>query len=347
MENFNFAKTCIGSMPHENTDEIVVHILKTFREIPFWPQMAKRSFYESMYVQYSEGFPGLVIDEKNKKVYAKKDDNFYPQLEQALENFLNGEVEAFKIDKKYALGLSDFINLAPKTVDKKSLKFLKGQVTGPVSYAMTMKDAEGQSIMYTKELEELIPKFLGMKAKWQIRQFKKIHDKVIIFLDEPYITSIGSSYVNMDKDKSKEMINESAGMIKDEGALCGIHCCGNTDWDFIMGLNIDILNFDAYSFMNEFLLYEKKIKEFLLKGKAIAWGIVPTASEELKKTDKEKLVAKLMLGIDRLIKSGVDKETLSRQSIITPSCGMGTLTKEESFKVFELLEGVSQGVEKF
>ncbi len=37
-------------------------------DIPFWPQLSNFSFYEDMYAQTSESFPGVVVDPDGKKV---------------------------------------------------------------------------------------------------------------------------------------------------------------------------------------------------------------------------------------------------------------------------------------
>ena len=55
--------TMIGSVPHQDI-ESAIELLKRFPlDIPAWPQLPKRSFKEGMMPQYSEGFPGIKIDE--------------------------------------------------------------------------------------------------------------------------------------------------------------------------------------------------------------------------------------------------------------------------------------------
>lgn len=342
MEDFNFCKTCIGSTPYKDSNKTVKEIIESFGEIPFWPQLPKRSFLENMYAQYSENFPGIVIDSDSKKIFVDEKKDFSSKLEEVFQKYLDGDLGFFSMGKDYAEGLHNFLDFKKELSSNPRLKFLKGQITGPISFGLTIKDASGKSIIYLKEFEELIPKFLGMKVKWQIRKLKEIFKNIIIFIDEPYLTSIGSSFVNIDKEKSLSAINETISFIKEEGALSGLHCCGNTEWDFLLKSDIDILSFDAYNYMKEFLLYSKDIKDFLDKGKAIAWGIVPTSSEELKKVDTKALSKRLLDVIEDLCRKGIAKDKLISSSIVTPSCGCGTLTVEECDKVFKLLEDVSK-----
>lgn len=333
MENFNFSKTCIGSVPHEDANAVVKQIITSFKEIPFWPQMPKRSFLENMYAQYSEGLPGIVVNEKSKKILIDMKKDLSSDMEWVFKKFLDNDLESFSIKEKYAEGLHRFLDKKKVLQSNADIKYLKGQIIGPISFGLTIKDASGKSIIYFKEYEELIPKFLGMKAKWQVRRLKNIYDKVMIFIDEPYLASIGSSVVNIDKEKTKQAINEVSSMIKEEGGLSGLHCCGNTEWEYLLSLDIDILSFDAYNYMKEFLLYKDAIKNFLKRGKTIAWGIIPTSSVELKKTNSKTLIKKLTEAIASI--------SSSASSIVTPSCGCGTMSVEECEKVFELLEEVS------
>ena len=347
MNNFNFSKTCIGSVPHTDTGSIVKEITASFREIPFWPQLPKRSFLENMYAQCSENIPGIVIDRQAKKIFVDTKHDLFGDIEKVLQKYLDNDLGFFSVGKEHAEGLYKFLDMKKGLSASPDLKSLKGQITGPVSFGLTVKDNSGKSIMYLKEFEELIPKFLGMKARWQAKKLKEIDKKVIIFIDEPYLTSIGSSYVSINKDKALESINEVVSLIKQEGAVSGLHCCGNTEWDFLLKSDIDILSFDAYNYMKEFLLYAEDIKNFLNQGKSIAWGIVPTNQEGLKKENTESMVNKMIESLDKLKEKGIDVELLCASSIITPSCGCGTLTVESCEKVFDILDSASKELKNF
>ena len=54
----------IGSLPHTRPPAACDRVLESFPQIPTWPQLPKRSFLENMYVQFSEGFPGVVLEDQ-------------------------------------------------------------------------------------------------------------------------------------------------------------------------------------------------------------------------------------------------------------------------------------------
>jgi len=288
-----------------------------------------------MYCQFSEGLPGVIIDENKRSIYV---DSLAAAsgMEKAYQKYLDGDVEYFKISSPYAEGLYEFMSLFKK--EAPAAKFAKGHITGPVSFALSVTDENKKSLIYDKDIFDIVTKVLAMKARWQIRELKKLSRDVIIFVDEPYLVSIGSSYVNIRADDVIRSLDEIFLAIKEEGALSGIHCCGNTDWPLLLKRGVDILNFDAYNFIKEFFLYHREIKDYIERGSAIAWGIVPS-SEAADSVRAEDIAAKLKAALDVLKNKGVDLSSVS--SLVTPSCGLGTLDENRAKKIVEMVNRVS------
>ncbi|NVL90252.1 MAG: hypothetical protein HWN69_04545, partial [Desulfobacterales bacterium] len=105
----------------------------------------------------------------------------------------------------------------------------------------------------------------------------------------------------------------------------------------------DILSFDAYGFFDRLALYEESLKTFFNQGRILAWGIVPTSdSNEIEKESASSLTAKWEAHADRLESMGIERTKILTQSLITPSCGTGSLTPDKAIKVLEMTRGVSQ-----
>ena len=334
---FAFDATGIGSVPFTDPKKAFRVISENFKTIPFWPQLPKMSYPENMYVQYSERIPGLVVDTAGKNIHIESS-RVASDIEEVYQKYLDGDIDFFKISENYAAGLFEFL----KSAKLNDVKFIKGHITGPVSFGMFLTDEQKRAVIYDKDLFEVLTKVLVMKARWQIKKLKSIFPSVIIFIDEPYLVSIGSSYVNMDMALIGEKLDELIGAIKTEGCLAGIHCCGNTDWQFLLKRGIDILNFDAYNFMKEFLLYGEDIKGFLNRGGTIAWGVIPSSEEVLSVTKKD-IVNRMKDALNKLKDKGIPGPV---SSIITPSCGVGTLKEETAEKVFSLTREVSAELKK-
>ena len=320
----------IGSLPFKNSQEACQFILANFKDdIVFWPQLPRRDFWENMYVQCSQGLPSVEIDRDKKTIFINTEDsNFSKELENCLQNYLDGNTEYFAISEDYASGFYAMLNL----IAKEDLTLFKGQIIGPVSFGLSVKDKNQRAIIYNKDFYQALVKVLTMKANWQIKKIKKASpkSKIIIFIDEPYLVSVGSSFVSLDRKKIINDIDEIIQEIHNQGAVSGIHCCGNTDWSIILQTKVDILSFDAFNYLDNLLLYKKELSNFLEKGGILAWGIVPTSDIIKSKVIKHHLIDKISNAVRK------SEGALSHGGLITPSCGCGTLDLELAKRIHQL-----------
>ena len=322
----NCLTTGIGSVPFTDAKKAVDFVIDNF-DIPFWPQLPRLDFKESMYVQFSEGLPGLKLEKD--KIIVEVD-------EREIENFFQTVIsnpEKLAVSKNYAKGLYALLKA------KQKFEFVKGQITGPISFGLQVCDQDKKPIIYNELLMDALVKNLSAKAKFQEQQLKKVSKNVVIFIDEPFMSAFGSAMVSLSREQVVSYLNE---ILNNLGCIKGIHCCSNTDWSVLLDMNIDIISFDAYGYFDKFVIYADKIKKFLSDGKIIAWGIVPTNKEDLAKETADKLVGKFELQVKELSKNtNIKAEQILKQSLITPSCGTGSLGEEGALRVFELTKSVS------
>ena len=317
----------IGSLPYANA-ESALEIAKTL-DIPAWPQLPKKGFFENMYVQQSSGMPGARLDGEN--LYFETED-IEEELTSFYEKYLEADYEYFAIKEDWAEGFYAFLNNPPKT------QYAKGQITGPISFGLTVCDKTKKPIIYNDTLFEAIRKAIEMKAIWQAEKLSAI-GKPIIFLDEPYLSSFGSCTIPLTKPQVVEWLKDVVLPIKEKGIIVGIHCCGNTDWSILMEADIDILNFDAYNFAHTLRLYKDELYTFLEKGGQLAFGIVPS-SEQINNESVENLHQRLKKEIKSLVDCGIPLQFL-QNFLVTPSCGLGSLSCEIAEKIINTTKQLS------
>jgi methionine synthase II (cobalamin-independent) len=337
--SFNCMGTGIGSLPMTDPDQAAALSISSLPEAPFWPQLPKRSFHEHMDGQYSERLPGLVVDEANKRFSFDTSVDLTPALETFFERYLARDYSFFALSEDYAAGFYGFLRQLNKRFPPAAL-FFKGHVTGPLTAGISFKDETGKDIIHNELVFDAVVKSLAMKAAWQIEMLKPFGKPVIVFIDEPAIESLGSAFSSASPQMVAGKLNEIIETIHERGGISGIHCCGNADWPMLFNTNVDIVNFDAFGYMERVLLYPSEIRKFLGRGGTLAWGIVPTVSYTGSETADE-LISRLNAGLDRLVRAGVDRAMLLRQCIITPSCGMGSLTPQKAEAILRLLREVS------
>lgn len=336
--------TAIGSLPHPDPAEAVRVILGSIPDAPIWPQLPAGGLNEQMEVQYSEGIPRVVIDREKQRMYIDTTGDTSMDLAGFYESFLADDLEAFRITPAFSQGIYALESALQAAGGRRP--FVKLQTTGPISFGLTIVDETKRAIFYNAEFVDVVVKALAMKCRWQIRKFRPYAERVICFVDEPILSAFGSStYVSLTRADVIERLGEVIETIHAEGALAGVHCCGNTEWPLVMDAGADIVNFDAFDYGETILLYPEAMRRHIEAGKALAWGIVPTNSAKVREQTVETLVAKFAGLVEKLAKvTGLDRELIVRQAVITPACGTGSLPVADAELVFKLLRETSEAL---
>ncbi len=332
MTDWNFATTLIGSLPCKSPKEAVDKVLGGHVECPSWPQLPIRGNCESMYLQTGEHLPGIYM--RDDKIIVDLG-NYDPT--EAYMAILGEDVDYFAAMEDHHAGLYEFLSR-----DLSQYKAIKGQVTGPISEGLLVEDSTGRPVIYDESYAEIVRKTVNMAAKWQTRELRKLNDNVIMFFDEPSISLLGTPFASISDEQAVSWINEA---IEGVDAITAIHCCGNTNWPLVLSTNIQLLNFDAYVYGKNITLFPDEIGAFLDRGGILAWGIVPNSSLVEGETP-ESLSDRLCEHIDDLVKKGIDRDVIAKQSMITPQCGLGGAEDDYVNAILELLDGTSKEMRK-
>ncbi len=332
-----FITTGIGSLPITDPDEAVRFALGDGLDIPFWPQLPKRSFRELMVPQYAENLPCLRISDEDKRIWLdfSDPDARAEELAAFYERYLEGDVELGALSHDHAAGWHRFVQALEE--GGKTYPYLKGHITSPITMGLGLNDHEQRAVYYDADIFDCVVKLLEMKARWQAERLRPHCETIIMFLDEPAMAAFGTSaYLSITEADVARAVNEVSKPLRAEHMLVGLHCCGNTDWGMFLDCEIDILNFDAYQFTSALALYPDALKRFLDRGGVLAWGLVSTG-EDAGQAPVEKLLELWHTGSDALVAKGIDREQLTRQSMLTPSCGAGSLEDSVARDVFRSL----------
>jgi hypothetical protein len=327
--------TGIGSLPFTDIDEALDLIFSTCKDVPFWPQLPKRSPRENMYTTFLDGIPCIRFDESKGSAYM--DTRETDGIEKFYDNYYAGNLDAFAILPESAPGFYRFLERLGEV--KSGAKYLKGQLTGPFSMGLGLPDDEGKPVIYNFAYFDIVKKGLQMKARWMLRQIgSEAPDKdLIIFFDEPYMVSFGSAYVSIGKEEAITLFDEVTGGLN---AKRGVHCCGNTDWSVLFNTSIDIVNYDAFSFLDTIFYFKEDLMKFLARGGSICPGIVPSSEKVLEVTLGDIRVLWDVF-VSRMKDIGVDVGR--REWLYTTSCGLGSLSARETEGAMKLLGELTRG----
>jgi len=293
-------------MPHTNINRALEMALSL--DVPFWPQLPRYSYYEDMYVQASEHFPGIILDVE-KRTLRFSIEKFTNELEEAMAHF--EEPEYFDISETYSEVYHRFLKL-----DLADRPAIRGQLEGPISFGFNVVDQDNRPILFDDTVRPFIIEFLARRINIQLSKLKKINQNAFMFIDEPglqFVFSAMSGYGDVAARKDMEIFFSLIERPR------GVHLCGNPDWDFLLGLDLDILSLDVYSNGEVFASYTSSIKKFLDRGGILVWGIVPTNIEPFEKENINSLENRLIEMWTFLDKKGVDRDFLMSRSMLSPA----------------------------
>jgi len=329
--------TGMGSMPHPDPHEALRLIFEAFPTIPYWPQLPRRDFRENMYVQFSEDLVGVKMDLAREWLGVVTGDDTLAQVEAFYARYLEDKPELFAIRQEYAAGLHA---LRDNRDALRAAQWIKGQVTGPISFGLQVVDQNLRPMLYDDTLRDVLVKHLARKAQWQ-ENFLSELGQPLIFVDEPSLALIGASVVALNRDEVVRDLEEVFSALR---GLKGTHCCGNTDWSLLLETSVDVISFDAWNYAENLALFADDVRRFLDRGGVLAWGIVPTVEEEIVRATEESLVARLDAAMDLLVKKGIDRDLLYERALITPACGLGTVSRSAAERALALTRAVSERV---
>ena len=327
--------TGIGALPHTDPKQANDDVLSIFPDFPYIPTLPNRGQMESIVFNDSEQLPGRLLKEDKLLFDSKKDQT--AAMEKVYMDYVEGNYAGYAFHCEYASAFIEMMARHPQ-----GLPVLKCQVTGPVTFGMQVVDADKRPIYYDSQLADVLSKLIALKARWCETEIQKQTGvpETLVVLNEPYLPSLGSSVVPVDRETVRAGWEDIAGIL--EGGI-GVHCCSNTDWGFLMGLKPSVISFDAYTTAKEFLLYTDAIISYMEQGGVVAWGIVP-AEYRIFATESVDSLHERYLAIRAQLTARMDPEVFDAQSLITPTCGIRFADRDGSLAIMNAAAEISARV---
>ena len=186
----NLLTTAMAVMPHQDPER-AIEIASTL-DIPFWPQLPRLNYYEDMYVQASEHFPGIVLDMVEKTLRFSMD-KFIDEVEETLAHF--EEPAYFDISPAYSVVYHRFLEL-----DHSRRAAIRGQLEGPISFGFNVIDQDDRPILFNDSVRPFMFEFMAKRINVQLSRLKKLNPNAFMFIDEPglqFLFSALSGYNDM------------------------------------------------------------------------------------------------------------------------------------------------------
>jgi len=299
--------TAMGIMPHTDLEKALNLALSL--DIPFFPQLPNINFYEDMYVQASQNFPGIVVDLEGARIGF---DN--AKFEEELGGYSRrmADAETFTLSQRYSTAYHRF--LAENLQDYSAIR---GQVTGPVSFGFRVTDENSRPIIYNEGVGALLFDFTQRKTNRQYWQLKEKNQQAFVWLDEPGLGWVFSGLSGYNDVQARRDYQSFLSGLDGPKAL---HLCASVNLPYLLELGVELLSFDAYQMELMPKGYAKAVADFISRGGIICWGIVPTDSASLSKETPETL-ARLLSGYWEVVSqnTGLAVKQIAEQALIAPA----------------------------
>lgn len=302
----NLLTTAMAVMPHTDAERALEMALSL--DVPFWPQLPNYSYYEDMYVQAAEHFPGILLD-LDKRTLRFSMDKFAEELETALAHF--DDPSYFDISPAYSAVYHRFLAL-----NLKKRPAIRGQLEGPISFGFNVLDQNERPILFDDTVRPFLLDFMAKRLNVQLARLKQRNANAFMFVDEPGLQFLFSALAGYGDLKAKGDLDRFFTQVDRPR---GIHLCGNPDWDFLLNLDLDVLSLDVYTNAEVFASYGPAIKRFLDRDGVIVWGIVPTGFEAFAREEIPALIQQLENIWEILWSKGVDPDRLIARSMLSPA----------------------------
>ena len=325
----NLLTTAMAVMPHTDAVRALDTALRL--DIPFWPQLPRLSYTEDMYVQASEHFPGILLD-MEKQTLAFSIEKFVFELEAVMSHF--EEPEYFDISEGYSAVYHRFLEM-----DFTGRPAIRGQLEGPVSFGLNVLDQDKRPILFNDTVRPFMFEIMAKRINVQLSRLTALNPNAFMFVDEPGLQFLFSAMSGYDAMRARPDMDLFLSMVD---RPCGIHLCGNPDWDFLLNLDMDILSLDVFTNGEIFPNYVGGIRKFLNRGGTLVWGIVPTNFEPFTESRVDLLQLRLEAMWEKLTSKGIDRDLLLSRSLLSPAtCCLvnpdGEKTVEKAFAMLREL----------
>ena len=246
--------------------------------------------------------------------------------------------DAFAIGTEEASGLTAFLNQF-ETLRSQNVIAVKGQWVGPLTFCLHARDPEGEPLISDPWKVERAFEVFARKVRWQVAKLKACASQVIFFIDEPDLSESGI-LASMESGEVSAMLARVAEVVREAGALAGLHACGTPSFKHLFGAGFDIVSFEVARVPFEMESFEAELVHFYERGGLFAFGLVPTD-----RPFETPSLAEIQQTFDALLSRwaplGLGGKRLTERCFITPSCGLANHTPEGAAERVAFLKEVS------
>lgn len=310
----------MGSLPHRDADAAAAFSMAEF-DIATVPSLPRRSPAEAMVAQAIAGLPGVSFGQ-------------YGSMAIDPAGLADGGVISTDLDNEAFGGLRAFLDLARKIhLDGAAVKW---QFVGPVTLGVALVRA-GLADEPAFELAAQAVRHHVAEFSWLLHETLP-NSPQLLLLDEPALVDLMEPDFPVPPDLAVDLMSTAMAAVP-SSVLTGLHCCGSSDVATMLTAGPRVLSIPATSAVLDWAGY---LQRFFDEGGIVAWGVTQTDGPI--PPSAERPWRNLSTLWCELVDLGCDISVLRQQSLVSPTCGLGSHSVSVARRVARLTSEVGQRV---
>ena len=299
-------------------------------DVPTLPQLPREDPAEFMLPEALAGLPGLSFDREGRTTvdpvaWASGAKEFGRRLDAAL----GGDgLATFEPPGSSCRAWKPFL----WEIEQRKAPFAKAQVAGPLTTLWASSLADGRPLSAVPGLGAQIVRLVVARALAMTAAIKSTGATPILFLDEPGLYAFDKRIPTHVVELQE--LSFAIQALRKAGAIVGLHCCSNTNWAMILGLEFDIVSADTRLSLAPMLGTGAVLDTYLARGGWLGLGIIPTNSAL--RPPVEDVVA------EALTTMGDKRRAILARSVLSPACGLALRSVAEVEQIFDELHVAQQ-----
>lgn len=311
--------TGVGSLPHRNAAHAADFAFEAY-DLPAIPSLPSRSPAESVIAQALVGAAGVTLGQYGTVAVdvGRLDPTASVDTDLQRDNFV---------------GFRTFLDMA---VDRGYEGPVKWQFVGPISVGVALRRAGASpEVAFAVSVQAVSGHLRALSAA--VSQALPKSPQLVV-LDEPFADDLMLRDFPIAPDQAIDLLSEAMAVLEPQTTV-GVHCCGEADVATLLESGPSVLSLPASRSLVPLAGY---LERFIRNGGWIAWGAVPT--EGPIGVTSNRSWQRLSTLWCELVQRGCDPDLLRNQSLITPECGLGTLSVGVAEQLCDSLRDVSRSL---